>query len=82
MLAVELFAFELNGVAFWGILVALALAVALWVPYFVKEIGRGKAELGPRNPVGTGDTHPGRSGNPAPGQPEAQADPNAPRAQR
>jgi hypothetical protein len=58
-----------------GILVAVVLATALLVPYLIKEIRRGKVELGPKVPTGTGDTHPGRRGNPAPGQPEAQADP-------
>src|SRR3954467_9219152 len=32
-----------------GIIVALALAAALLVPYLLKEIRRGKVELGPRN---------------------------------
>ena len=58
-----------------GILVAVVLAAALLVPYLVKEIRRGKVELGPRTPLGAGDTHPGRRGDPAPGQPDAQADP-------
>ena len=62
--------------------VAIALMVALWVPYLVTEIRRGKATLGPRDPVGAGDTHPGRRGDPAPGQFEAQADPYDPRASR
>jgi len=66
----------------FGILVAIGLAVALLVPYLIKEIRRGKVELGPRIPTGAGDTHPGRRGNPAPGQPDAQADPYSPRAQR
>jgi hypothetical protein len=65
-----------------GILVAIVLMAALWLPYLVKEIRRGKAEVGPRMPLGAGDTHPGRRGNPAPGQPDAQADPYDPRAQR
>jgi len=65
-----------------GILIAIALAVLLWVPYLVKEIQRGKVELGPRLPTGPGDVHPGRRGDPAPGQPDAQADPYEPRAQR
>ncbi|HZR23191.1 MAG TPA: hypothetical protein VFA59_06360 [Vicinamibacterales bacterium] len=65
-----------------AIAVAIALMVALWVPYLVKEIRRGKATLGPRDPVGAGDTHPGRRGDPAPGQFEAQADPYDPRASR
>lgn len=66
----------------WGIVVALALAAALLVPYLLKEIRKGKAELGPRIPTGAGDTHPGRRGDPAPGQPDAQADPYSPSAQR
>jgi hypothetical protein len=65
-----------------GILVVVILAVALLVPYLVKEIRRGKVELGPRIPTGAGDTHPGTRRNPAPGQPEAQADPYDPSASR
>jgi len=52
------------------------------VPYLVKEIRRGKANVGARAPLGPGDTHPGRPGNPAPGQFEAQADPYDDRARR
>ncbi len=65
-----------------GILVAILLAAALLVPYLVKEIRRGKVELGPRVPTGAGDTHPGRRGDPAPGQPDAQADPYDAEARR
>jgi hypothetical protein len=66
----------------YGILVALALAIALLVPYLVKEIRKGKVNLGPRFPDGASEPHPGRRGNPAPGHPEAQADPYEPRASR
>ena len=66
----------------WAIVVALALAAALLVPFLLKEIRRGKVELGPRIPTGAGDTHPGRRGNPAPGQPDGQADPYDPEARR
>jgi hypothetical protein len=78
-----------------GILIAIALIGVLWVPYLIKEIRRGKAELGPQvkstdrgiefgavTPSGAGDNRPGRPANPAPGQPDAQADPYSPRAQR
>lgn len=65
-----------------GVLLALALFAALLVPYLVKEIGKGKVQLGPRTPPGTGDINPGTRSNPAPGQPDAQADPYSPRAQR
>jgi hypothetical protein len=65
-----------------GILIAIVLSAALWVPYLVQEIRRGKVELGPRIPLGAGDTHPGTRGDPAPGQPDAQADPYDRRAQR
>jgi hypothetical protein len=65
-----------------GILIALVLATALLVPYLVKEIRRGKVELGPRLPTGPSEPNPGRRGNPAPGHPEAQADPYDRRAQR
>jgi len=65
-----------------AILLALLLAAVLWGPYLYEEIVRGKASVGPRFPDGAGDTHPGRRGDPAPGQPDAQADPYDPRAQR
>jgi hypothetical protein len=82
MSAVELvFALEFQ-MAFWGIFLAIALAAGLWIPYLYKEIKKGKAQLGPRTPVGTGDAHPGHRGDPAPGQPDAQADPYDLRAQR
>lgn len=79
MLAVELLVAVQFG---WAVVVAMALAIALLVPYLIKEIRKGKVDLGPRTPTGAGDTHPGRRGNPAPGQPEAQADPYTTRAQR
>ncbi len=59
------------GAAF---VVAIALMLGLWGPYLYEEIVHGKDKKR-RNPVGAGDTHPGRPGNPAPGQPDAQADP-------
>ena len=65
-----------------AIVVALALAVCLLVPYLVKEIRKGKVSLGPRLPDGASEPHPGRRGDPAPGHPEAQADPYDPRAGR
>lgn len=65
-----------------GIALAIILAIALWGPYLWKEIRRGKAELGPRMPPGTAEPHPGRRGDPAPGHPDAQADPYDPRAAR
>jgi hypothetical protein len=83
MLAVELlFAFDYTPISVGGMVIAIILAMTLLVPYLIKEIRRGKVELGPRTPTGAGDTHPGRRGDPAPGQPEAQADPYTPRAQR
>jgi hypothetical protein len=79
MLAVELlFAVQFG----WALVVAIALAMGLLVPYLMKEIRKGKVELGPRTPTGAGDTHPGRRGDPAPGQSDAQADPYTRRAQR
>jgi len=65
-----------------GIVVAIVLAMALLVPFLVKEIRKGKVNLGPRLPDGASEPHPGRRGNPAPGHPEAQADPYDPRASR
>jgi hypothetical protein len=64
-----------------GIVIALVLVGALLVPYLVKEIGKGKVELGPRAPTGAGDVTPGTRRNPAPGQPDGQADPYGPHAQ-
>lgn len=65
-----------------GVLLALALVGGLLVPYLIKEIRRGKADLSPRLPTGTGDPTRGTPANPAPGQPDGQADPYSPRAQR
>jgi hypothetical protein len=65
-----------------GILLALALVGALLVPYLIKEIRKGKADISPRLPTGTGDPTRGTRTNPAPGQPDGQADPYGPRAQR
>ena len=79
----------------FGLLVVIALAAILLVPYLIKEIRGGKRELGPLRrrgrdrvtlgpptPVGAGDNNPGRLGDPAPGQPDAQSDPYGSRAQR
>ena len=53
--------------AFSGIdvllLLVAALAIALLVPYLVKEIRKGKVSLGPRIPDGASEPHPGRRGN-------------------
>jgi hypothetical protein len=65
-----------------GILIAIVLAAILWGPYLYKEIARGKVNAGPRTPAGAGDTHPGRRGDPAPGQPDAQSDPYDPMNRR
>jgi hypothetical protein len=76
--------------------VAIALLALLLVPFLIKEIrdgkrnlgplrrlGRGgKVTLGPETPIGAGDNNPGRRGDPAPGQPDGQADPYGARAQR
>ena len=40
-----------------GIVVVIVLAMALLVPYLVKEIRKGKVTLGPRIPDGVGDAH-------------------------
>ena len=67
---------------FWGLVISVALAVGLLVPFLIKEIKKGKRELGPNVPTGAGDVSPGRRGDPAPGQPDAQANPYSPSAQR
>jgi len=90
-----LFAFEWNSVSIGTVIVVLLMGLWL-VPYLIRENTDGKKERGPLikhgfgggvsvGPVttpGVGDTHPGTIGNPAPGQPDAQADPYGPRAQR
>ena len=81
MIAVELIV-ALESYVGVGIVVALLLAAALLVPFLVKEIRKGKVELGPRQPTGPSEPRPGRRDNPAPGHPEAQADPYDPQAQR
>jgi len=78
-----------------AILIAVVLAAFFLVPYLTKEIrdgkkefgplrrlGRNKVTAGPATPTGAGDFNPGRAGDPAPGQPDAQADPYDSRAQR
>jgi hypothetical protein len=66
----------------WGLVIAIALAALLWGPYLWKEIRQGKVDLGPRIPIGAGDARPGTRADPAPGQPDGQADPYDQRAQR
>ena len=65
-----------------GIALAIILFGVLLFPYLMKEIRRGKVELGPPTPTGAAEPHPGRRGDPAPGHPEAQADPYDVRNQR
>jgi hypothetical protein len=74
--------FALENAMGMGIVLVIALFAGILTPYLIKEIRRGKVELGPREPLGAGDTHPGTRDNPAPGQPDAQADPYDPSAQR
>jgi hypothetical protein len=45
-------------------------------------LGRTRVSVGPNTPAGASDTNPGRPGDPAPGQPDGQADPYDSRAQR
>jgi hypothetical protein len=81
----------------WGIgaLLVLVLMGLLLGPFLIKVNKDGKRQLGPLRmfgksgrpvgpptPVGAGDNTPGRVGDPAPGMPEAQADPWSKRAQR
>ena len=72
----------MSAVEIFAIVIALALAAALLVPYLYEEIKRGKVDLGPRLPNGASEPHPGRRGDPAPGHPDAQADPYDTRASR
>jgi hypothetical protein len=64
----------------WGIVVALLLACGILAPFLYREIVKGKRQLTSRTPIGAGDARPGGRENPAPGQPDAQADPYSPRA--
>jgi len=72
----------MSAFALGGILICIALAAALLVPFLFEEIKRGKVDLGPRIPDGASEPHPGRRGNPAPGHSDAQSDPYDPRAAR
>ena len=78
----------------WALILGVALFGGILTPFLYKEIRRGKVELGPElketnhgvefgaiTPTGTGDRHAGSKRNPAPGQPDAQADPYGPTAQ-
>jgi hypothetical protein len=84
MTAVELLiAWEYPGIGISvGVVIVIVLAMAMLVPYLLNEIRRGKVDLGPRFPDGVGDTHPGRRGDPAPGQPDGQPDPYDAKSQR
>jgi hypothetical protein len=66
----------------WAIIIAAVLVAALLVPYLIQEIERGKAQKRANSPVGAGDSRTGTISNPAPGQPDGQADPYTPRARR
>ena len=52
-----------------ALMIVIALFAGVLLPYLIEEISRGKMQLGPRTPVGAGDTRPGNRRNPAPGQP-------------
>jgi hypothetical protein len=84
-----------SGTYFGAAVAVLVLFGILLVPYLIKEIRQGKAELGsvrhlgpkgitlgPPAPPGAGDVNPGRFGDPAPGMPDGQPDPWGPRARR
>jgi hypothetical protein len=78
----SVFGLQLGRTAFWGVVVVCILVLALMVPYLIEEIEKGKAQRRRGTPVGAGDTRPGSVGNPAPGQPDAQADPYSRTARR
>ena len=76
-------------------LIVLVMFGILLVPYLIKEIRKGKGELGPVRhlgprgvflgppaPPGAGDNNPGRLGDPAPGMRDGQSDPYGRRARR
>ena len=66
---------------FWGVVIAIALAVALLLPFLIKEM-KAQSRRKPGTPAGTGDTTPGQVEDPAPGQFDGQADPWSPKAHR
>jgi hypothetical protein len=92
---VPLLAFQWTELAV-GILIVLVMMGFFLTPYLIKENTDGKKELGPlrrmwpggrvtsgpQTPPGAGDNRPGKIGDPAPGQPDAQADPYSRSAQR
>ena len=91
-MAVMIFGLEGTGLV---IAAGIVLFFGVLGPFLYQEIRRGKAKLGrqvtktshgiklgPVTPIGAGDNHPGTVGNPAPGQPDGQANPYGPRAQR
>jgi hypothetical protein len=78
-----------------GLVVMVVLFAGLLFPYLIKEIRDGKRDFGPlrrlrrdkvaygpNTPSGTGDINPGRTGDPAPGEPSGQPDPYGARARR
>src|SRR5580765_3088457 len=79
-----------------GVVLAIGLFGLLLIPFLLAEIQKGKRSagllrrlgrggtvaMGPPTPFGSGDNNPGRRGDPAPGQPDGQADPYGARAQR
>jgi hypothetical protein len=85
---VPLLAFQWTELAI-GILIVLGMMGFFLTPYLIKENTDGKKELGPlrrlwpggrvvpgaSTPAGAGDNRPGKIGDPAPGQPDGQADP-------
>jgi len=94
-MAASLLALQWTGMTV-GILIAVLLMGFWLIPYLVREIGQGKKEMGPlrratqsggaqwgpSTPTGASDVRPGTFRDPAPGQPDAQADPYSPAAQR
>lgn len=59
--------FTLQNTELWlAVLIGLALLAGFLLPYLFEEIERGKVDPGPRFPLGAGDTHPGRRGDPVP----------------
>jgi len=66
----------------WGIIISLILAAVILTPFLIRDIGKGQRQSRPGTPSGADETRPGDVSNPAPGRPDAQADPYSPRAHR
>jgi len=94
MMTALLLALQWNSFSIGALIVVVLMGLML-VPFLIMEnvdgkrrlrsfrrLRRGGVTVGAPTPAGAGDINPGRLGNPAPGQPDGQADPYGATAQR